>query len=140
MLNTKNSLQLRKQRFSNTFFCGVTTCCTTIELFSYHYLFFSGLLATEVYPVSIKPLDEPDALEIIRNFINNQDDTIPVNKDGSEGIVKSLPPINIKPLHDYDIHDFVKFEKLSREKKSIVQMYKKKERWRTECLPKERSY
>ncbi len=101
---------------------------------------FNGLLATEVYPVSIKPLDEADVFEIMRNFINNQDDTIPVSKDGSEAPVKNLPPINIKPLHDYDIHDFVKFEKLSREKKSIVRMYKKQERWKTRCLPKERSY
>lgn len=39
LLNIKNSLQLQKQCFRNIYFCGVTTCHTTVKLLSYWYPF-----------------------------------------------------------------------------------------------------
>jgi len=63
---------------------------------------FSSSLAIANPPINIKPLNEPDASEIIHNLINNK------QQKTSEFPIKNLPPITITPLYDYDIADLIK--------------------------------
>ncbi|MEO8934309.1 MAG: hypothetical protein ABI295_08375, partial [Xanthomarina sp.] len=64
------------------------------------------LLLGKQAPGDLAPVDntKSDASKIIPDFINDKP------KETSEAPIKSLPPINITPLHDYDVPDLKKLK------------------------------